>query len=623
MSENNIPDTQEVFSEELKQQWLEKVKIKNPTSEDGFGWGAKHYNTCLHKAPEQIKKDRDINLAAALEGEEHLWNIHNIWKNDKDFILEIINKNYKNNIYDSLGKDLKNDVELFKILLTLKDKFFWGISKELATNKDAMLEIMKEQDIFTLLNKATDNSYELEKEFVELKLKHDPNYYKNLRKRMYNYFSHPKRKEFLLSIFKSSNNKEIYNALPDKFKEDLDFIHILLDKSHYNIGDVPEVLRNDKAFMSYAINKYNCSLDKSSKLLHQDEQLVALMVEKDGKNLIKFPYFQKNEKMIQLAFKTYKEIDLLHVDSLENKNLVLQFLEVNPKNAKALLTRDRYQTSPQKELYIKRYLNDIDVMRIAVAYDNDLLKFSHELKNNDELCQIAVAASGKVEHLSDEMFKNRSLVLQLLSKGKENCSSAVNNNQFLILYKNDQLVAREIIKFVPESLHYFPQLACDKSFVLYALEQGLKEGKSIDSSLYNDKEVALELVKAHPENYNLLPLKLRNDLEVATTSLAKHQNYHQMINRSDLSHSMEFHISAMSIEPTVYNFIPPFLKQDLRLTILYLEYEKEQSYFRIPEELQKKYKTSNIEDILSMLRKESLEQQLGGTENKTERKLKL
>ena len=86
-----------------KQEWLEKVKIQSPKKiKNKNSILFFDVNTCLFEVPEELKNDYDINFEASIVGNEFLWNINEDLRDDKKFILSLMENGYKRNIYDFL-----------------------------------------------------------------------------------------------------------------------------------------------------------------------------------------------------------------------------------------------------------------------------------------------------------------------------------------------------------------------------------------------------------------------------------------------------------------------------------------------------------------------------------------
>ncbi len=588
-----------MINEELKKEWLEKVKTQK--REDIWGKNGRFsINTQLYYAPDEIKADYDINLTAALIGKEFLWNINENFRNDKNFILHLINYNYSEDIYDSLSYELKKDGELFKLCCQRGDSFHWSISPKIIENRDLVLEVMKTRDIFSHLK----NKYDLDKEIVELHLNHEPTSFSSLKKSMKNYFSSAKRKDFIIGLINKaqSNHEYIYKELPSKFQEDLEIIDVLLKKSKYNFKFLPESLRHDKGFVLYAIDKYN--IDVLDDKMKEDKDVVTKLLSKNGELLKVFTHFRNDVGMIELALKTYNKLDVLSDQALSNKDIVIKFLKAEPKNCDSLL----YRTT--------QYCDDFDIMKLCVEYNGDYLTRSHRLRNNEELVELALATSSNFNILSEKHLQNKNIVLQILNnKSHSNCKSAISRDSFLDIYWNDKDVARILVADDVDNIKYFPLLRADIDFIneLNNSNKKVIPLNLIDPSLYNNKELMLKYTTTNLANYLVLPLNIKNDLDIALSVIDSGYKYSQIIRNSGLSENKDFTLKAIEKDQSCYELMPKFskFKFDLDVIVKYIESSVAQGEeVDLPESIYETYGTKEPALIKSLILKEQIENSL-------------
>lgn len=587
----------------LKEEWLKKVtkeKCKNifDTKKSSMSFTV---NTELHLVPEELQDDYDINLQAAIIGKEFAWNLSKELRKEKTFILDLIKNNYSRDIYAYIDSELKKDVDIFKECLKRKDDFKRGISYVLSGNRDLMIEAMKIHDIYPHIKEH----YQLDKEIVGLHLENEPGAFPTLKKSMKNYFSHPKRKDFLINLLKKSksNLQLVYCDLPDTLKENLVLIDVLLTSSPYNFNYLPSTLREDKAFTTYAIDKYDVT-DIHNKF-KEDREIVEKIIEKHGNKIYDFKRFKNDVDIVRLAINSYPKIDIIPNDLLPNRDLILALLNKDASNASKLLER------------FTVYSDDYEVMKICVEHDGSLLKYSTELKNNKELSEIALASTGDFDLVSIGHLKSKSIVLQLLNN-KDNCIKAVKNKEFLMLYKNDKEIAKKIIEVEPNNLSYFPELKADKNFIEVAINNGLKEIKVINPSVYFDKEIAIKFAQLNVSNYGLLPLQLKNDHDVALATIQVPFQYKLVIENSTLGENKEFTLQAIEKHPKIYTYLSPVLdlKNDTDIMIKYIESSiAQEKELKFPQEVYDSFGTKDPLEIKSTIMRNELEKSLNKKDN--------
>lgn len=591
---------------QLKEEWLEKVKITN--RKEIFDNGRHSVNTELYLAPAEIKADYDVNYTAAIVGQEFFWNLDSTLVQNKDFIIKLVNDGYTKNrsVFSYLHGDLSYDLELFKMCIDNKDKLVWSINKKLIEQRDAMLDIFKTHDIFNKL----ENTYDLDKEFMQIHLNRHPDDFKNMRKSMQNYFGAKSRKAFVINLMtKAEDAIYIYPYISSILKEDLEVIDVLLSKNRNNIDSIPKDLLNDKSFMLYAIDKYNCNINKCSDEIKQDEDIIKLRISKHGHELLNYPQFRENLEFIHLAMKTYPNLDLLtkqpnpsyynssksYINKhnlLSNKELVLKFLKADSQNCNKLLQ--------ETDLYE----DDYDIVKLNVLHDSELLKRSAKWKNDTELSQISLLKSDDITLLSPELFKNKDLVLDLLIKEKKNNSAIFHNYDFIYLYRQDRNIIKQIISSDPTLINRLPEAKADEEYVYFALQHGLKEAKYIDTSLYTNKQIMRKFLDLDfSNNYPLLPLCLKNDKEFALETIKQNKLYYDyIVETSSFYNSLDFHIELLKQQPNIYDTIPkksPFKLHD-EIVYTYLSYE-DVDKIKVPDMVFDYYGLSNIEELKAKL----------------------
>lgn len=594
----------------LKNEWLEKVQIIKNQNVPGKRGGFFSINTELHFAPEEVKADYDVNLTAALIGKEFLWNIHDDFRKDKKFIFELMNYNYSHNIYDSLDYNLKKDEEIFIKCVQRGDSFRWGLFDSILSNRDLIVEAMKIKDIFNSL----EGKYDLDKEIVQIHLEHDPYSFKSLKKSMKNYFSSPKRKDLIISLMNKSNseNHYLYKELLPSLQENLEIIDALLSKSASNIRYIPDSLRNDKAFNLYAIDKYG--ITSITDEMREDRDVAEKIIAKDGKLLKDFHQFQHDSEMINLAFKTYKKLDLLPSTKLVDKDLIIKFLDADPSNCRTLIERT------------KEHCEDFDIMKLCVEYDGNLIKYSKTLKDNPELADLALASSQDFNLLSTKHLQSKNLVLQLLKSDTKNCKKAVENDSFLDLYWNDREMAEIIVSYDTNLLKYFPVLRADEEFIDFAISKGLDTLSNIDTSLHSNKELMLKFCGDSLIKYINLPLPLKNDHDIALNVLGTGRNYNKILRNSGLADDKEFTLKAIEQIPETYNHITSLsnFKHDPDIIVKYIESSLIQdSYISLPKFIYEFYESNNPAEIKSTILQQQMEESLTIKSETKVKKLKL
>ena len=604
-----------------KQEWLEKVKIvKNQKISTKTSIGMFSVNTCLYEIPEELSKDEDINYTAAIVGKEYLWNIHQDLRNNKDFILNLINNNYgKDNgaireIYKYLSDELRADEEIFLKCVERNEKLgkhtiFSNIPDNILENKDLIIKAMKIHDIFESLN----NKYDLDKEVMEIHLEKYPEDFNRVKKSVNNYFNTMKRKNIMLKFLKSAAKKKksysLYTELNTELANDLDVVDILLTENRENVKYLSKDLLLNRDFILNAIEKYN--INRIHATWQNDKEIMTKLIEKDGKNITISSTWLNDIELLKLAIKTFPRIELLNLKTLQNKEIVYEIIKKESSESKVLL-----------ENY-KNYRDDEYVIDVAVKYEPDLFKLAENI-NNDEINTFVVNKTKNIDYASLSLLNNKNLIMDLLDN-KENCEKAMKNNNFIKVYKNDVDVATKIIKKIPNSIKNFVNFKADKDFVLLAVNCGLVEIEHIDVALYSDKDVAMEFVKKGFYNYKKLPLTLKNDHDIAIEALKNPNFYDEVILNSNLESDIVFHMKLVKKIPKLYEKIDDFaIKNNVEIIINYINNSLiNNTPVVLPKKLLDKYNTTDPETVKVHLIKEKLESELQPTENQITSKKKI
>lgn len=590
---------------QLKQEWLDRVSTPY---KDTYSKGITHHHTDLYKAPDDIKADYDINMAAALSGKEFFWNLHTTLKDNKQFIIELIASGYSTsrNIYSYMSYKLQDDVELFESLLERKDHFDWGISEQILSNKDLILKLLKQYDIFNKLK----NKYNLDKDILSIQLERDPSRYLYLKPRMYNYFS--ARKEILVKILsKSHDAHRLYKHMPAKMQENLDVIHALLKSSPSSINYLPQEIIDDKSFMSYAIKTYSCNVPQNSTLL-VDKDILKSCIEIDPYRLIRYEALRDDIELIDFAFSRCKDISLLSKKSLKNKELVIKFLVADSNNCKKLLKTNN------------DYYEDIDVMTICIEADHTLSEYAKNLQYSQSLSYLATVKSQDLSLADIHTLNNRNFVLTLLDS-PTNIKNALSHSSFFNLYNNDEEICKKMIRNTPTAIAHF-QFKKDKDMIAYALEHGLQSMEHIDCSLWSDKELALTFIAKNEINYTILPLELINDKDIIHAVLSRASYYNIVMSKSIYARDYDFHVKLVKENPNTY--LPmqksSLFQDDPNLLLIYIESCEEHNINAVVSQIQFiKYGTENIHDLKAMLLHKKIEESLSISDKTVQSKIKI
>lgn len=546
----------------LKQEWLEKVAIEKKQYIDQYDMSLRKIQVCTdyYYAPEEVKNDRDIALAALLQGNEILSIMPKELKNDKEFILTLLKNNYKSHIHNHLGSNIIDDPELFELCLNkgeLKD--IYHIPYMIKENRDLIVKLLPKYNLY----RHIEDQYKLDTEIVALDLlHHHPGSYHRAYKSVQNKLS--KDKKFVTSFLQK--NPEFYSTMTisEKLKLDLDIIDIGLSHDPTLIEFIPAQLLSDKAFMTHALPKYKCPLSYCTEELREDYDLVKLHVTNNGENLKNSQKWRNNADLAEIALQTYHDINLLTPSLIKNKDLVIKFLNADKENCAKLfkMTND--------------YSQDIDIANIFNHYEPSYLCWFKLGKEYDHLYKAAAQKSKNIELLSNEQLKDRDLVFSIVKEDVRNIPKLIDRDK---TYRDDYDIVKLGLNYKIQLLTDSPILRANKELVMYAMsEYNFNSPELIDPELLLDKEISLLFIKKDVRNYTKLPLSIKNNPEIYdqvirfldpkhtfdqwarvnstfTSATNLKDLYSLIVDNSSLANDYNFHLSLLKINPFFYDIL--------------------------------------------------------------------
>lgn len=562
------------FTDELKQEWLEKLKKTNKTfvklqeekyvamdNQNKQYYNTLYFNTALFLIPPSLKDDYDINFTAALQGREFFNNLSTKMQSSKTFILDLLQHQYKGKIYYYLpyNSELRFDPDI--VLATVKNgERVSYIADSIMKNREYVLAMMpyhyfkdkSKKDDYKQFQKLYDKDIELYKlhliyhspgEFYQLAIgKKDRNLYKQL--------SHDK--SFILQLLQSATKtynlpSSIYNLLPLTLRLDLDINHLMLSSNKHFIQYLPAELINDESFMTYAVQKYAVPIAYSSDDIQKNEHIVTMHVQNDKNNFQNLKF--KTVSLALLALKLNSNISQIFPELVKNKDLVIQYLKVDPTNFDIVF--DKYED----EFKHLDYHNDKEIMKLAITYNGQLLKKSTNLLQDVEFSNIASSVSNDILLLSETLMQDKETIIRFLTADKSNYAKLIEHPYLLQLYKNERDIIEILIQHHAGYISYSPTFKADKNMIKFAIKHGLNNITKIDSSLFHDKELMLLFVRLDKINYSLLPLSLKQDLDIIYETIKTAYGYKTVMDNSNYSNEIDFHIELLKRNPKIYEYI--------------------------------------------------------------------
>lgn len=548
-----------MISEELKQEWLEKVSVgkrEDISSSAGYS-GYVTVHTPLRTAPEEVRLDRDIVEKALLSGEEYFWNIDMSFRKDKEFILSIIDKGYKRDIYDHISYTMESDPDIFKKCILRKEKIseYKTLDESIVKNKELILELLPHYNFFKNLKGA----YDQDKEVLSIyMLNHVPRFFDNLGKRMFNHFH--KNKPFLVNLLKVY--PDAYKTIHPKLLTDLEIVDAMLSKNHKYIAELPQELRDDKGFMMYAIQKYGCTLTDAKSCHSNDIDLLRLSIEKNGKDLFNSSDWSTSVELLEIAMQTEPSLSKVDKSVWQNINLVIKYLEKedeinelrtkekldykspfyysSPNNLSYLLKTILPELKENNPLLYRDYISNKKIIEQVIKKDIKKLELFPNWKDDIELADMAFDISNSIEHLHDSKLYNKTYMLELINSKPNYIKDLISYTDF---YVNDYDFLNKFLDANPNYIMNSPVGKADKKIIDKLLTfTSFNEMKYIDSSLWSDKELVLKFIEKNNTNYVNLSLGMRQDTDVIDKMLNHGvAGAMTLIKNSGFGDNLEFH----------------------------------------------------------------------------------
>lgn len=561
---------------EIKKLWLEKVsvtshkKITTPESSREFS-----VNTCLYEAPPEVLEDYDINMQAAITGQEFLWNLHKNFKDDKVFLLDLMSKKYTHKIYSYINyfSLAREDLDIIEGCLKRKEEVNYFPYK-MMEDKSAVLRIMKYVNLFQnrggmytkeskkeleLFIKTYKKDIDVMKVYMAFHRGDEISAIKQKQKKLY--VELLKDKEFVISLFKNRNfvhYHDLYSDLSEDLREDASIGHQMLKRASDNVKHLPKKLQENRLFMLDAIKEYNINISVCPISIQEDEEILTTYINENKNNTHRLTNLCHTAKMAEIALQHYTNIDILNAKVFCEHHIIIQYLLADKENVKRFLPKHNY--CPE------------EVLKVCVSQDYTCLDARPE-KLNETFAKIALEKSNDIRYVVGKMRSDRELVYKLLLEKPSNAAFLKNSHELSVIYKNDYDIVKKMIDYSPDLISVSPKYRADKELATYAIEKGLDDIYLLDPSLYFDKTIALTLASRSLKSYIKLPYDLKNDHDIALAALSSTRAFEEILLHSDLYENKEFYVKALSKNPNVYNCIldNDRLKQDLDILYSYVK----------------------------------------------------
>ncbi|MHC1716611.1 MAG: DUF4116 domain-containing protein [Candidatus Dojkabacteria bacterium] len=325
-----------------------------------------------------------------------------------------------------------------------------------------------------------------------------------------------------------------------------------LDKKRQNLFTDPlmefwngEVLEREeysiysKLLLSLMYNKNITSGKVYEYIIYQigkDRRVASEMLSKSGSILSILPEeYRDDKKMVEVAIRNNGEALEFASDEIKgDKDLVSIAIEENPRALQFVskeLKDDREVVLKAVSKYglalkyaSKQMQSCYEVVVEAITrgafefHESALAYVSKEFLSNREIIRKAVQHNyHAMEYASAELKKDKAFVLELIHNYRihpEHIDSS--------LYEDRDIALASVIKR-GETFEYFPRFFGDKEIAMYAVKSLGGMYKFVSDALKEDIEVIKEAVKNDPEVYESLSVEMKNKKEVIICAIESNQ----------------------------------------------------------------------------------------------------
>ena len=347
----------------------ESKKIKNPckstkkcfcyprnTSKRRRGYKSEYEYKNRSKIPPNLINDKEVAMKAVKINKSYFYSISKKLKDDKDVVMETINKSRYSNYFNEVSDRLKDDKEVVMKALKNNKRWFPLISNRLKQDVDVL--------------KISDFS----KTNIELKHKIDnKRYFLNL---------------FKIARYKKKNENKFYEYF-----------------SHSLLLNASKRLRDDKDLVIKAIQITSDSFIHASDRLKKDPDVMKLIFDKIYTSIQLNKYFPKYDKDFALFFMKHKayKFSILKPQFINDKDVVLMAMKD--------LINIRRNILP----YISEKMkNDEDIKKILES--KHLEYFADKYNNDKPFILKSLKKHNTFSYISKKLKDDKDVVLTILNR---------------------------------------------------------------------------------------------------------------------------------------------------------------------------------------------------------------
>lgn len=364
---------------------------------------------------------------------------------------------------------------------------------------------------------------------------------------------------------KFTNNREIvlqavkYNGenlayASERFKNDKEIVLAAVSNKGSTLKYASEGLKKDKEVVIEAIKNDYTALEFIDKSLLEDSTIIWNAISINGEALLYFdPKLRKDRQLILTAVSSnglaYKYIDTSLINDQEilryaisNNGLALQFATDSLKSDREIVFTAIQKTNPSDNVFQyadKKFMNDKELVLMTIdglfltEFNTFYESLNDTLRNDKDLIIEFVKRDNYhaniFKKLDNYYRKDRTIALNSLPR----FYTFISNTSYHFFdesLKHDKMFMINVLEIQPELIYVMDQtLLKSKEFIIELLDLCKKDKtkyaviidyvKSCDVSLCEDQDIAINLINADGDFYNLLNDNLKDDIDMKIAAL--------------------------------------------------------------------------------------------------------
>lgn len=383
-------------------------------------------------------------------------------------------------MYDFLPEKYHNDCKLAIRLVKINKKNYFFLPEKLKNKISVMKTIILEEDI---------ENYSADDEIIS--------FMKNPNKANKIFEELIKMKLIEKLIF-------FVNLFIKNYSNSFEVIKTILPYEKYSLEHLSNELKKNKNLALFAISLYDDALKFFSIDIKKDQEVVYEAVRNFGISLFyAHMSFTCDKILVKLA--------------LEKEPKIFKFLSENKRNDKNIILKQASRNGLILKYVSLSMRDDIDIVKTAIKNNPLSYKFiSSRFINDRNIAMECIIRNGDVYQYLPTKFK---FDIEFVYKAIETSYIIIKTipKQFIIKDNNILIKVLDIIHkdYIFDlwglCIKYFKKKSINKELIMKFLKINYKVYRCINNNFFYDKEISKLFISLNNENFNYIPIELKND----------------------------------------------------------------------------------------------------------------